>query len=118
MWEFDIIQHQHPDEDGGANYLSLNESKKLFKPNGIDLTHIYHDAFKNLSPSQTEFMCREFAIEKDVLLSLSERQLNCIYSILELIEETEYEHKNHSSYRCKTVHRILTRIDKFFKNHI
>ena len=117
-WEFDIIQHENPDEDGCANHISLNEARKLFNPNNSDLTNIYRDAFKSLSPKQTEFICYEFAIEKDVLFSLTERQLNCIYSILELIEETEYENKNSNSYRCKTAHRILTRIDKFFRNYM
>lgn len=28
FWEFDLLQYEHPDIEGGANYLSLNQYKK------------------------------------------------------------------------------------------
>lgn len=33
-WENDPIQYDHPDMDGGANALSLNEARKQFLEEG------------------------------------------------------------------------------------
>jgi hypothetical protein len=44
-WEDDPIQNKHPDDDGGANHISLNEAKKAFAE-GKDLLTLHNAAYK------------------------------------------------------------------------
>jgi hypothetical protein len=44
-WEDDPIQNKHPDDDGGANHISLNEAKKAYAE-GKDLLTLHNSAYK------------------------------------------------------------------------
>ena len=114
-WERDAEQELNPDEEGGANRLSLNEAKKRFNLDGIELDNIFKLAFENLSTTQLSFICNEFNIDTDTLLSLSERELDCVYSVLGVYENTEYAHYGRRSDRYKMFVGIKTCIEEYFR---
>ncbi len=115
QWERDIMQENNPDEEGGANSRSLNEERKLFNPKGADITQLFRLAFKSLSTSQIDFICDEFNTDADTLLELSERQLDCVYNVLDLYAEAEYGNNKRRTKRYNMFLRIQTCLEESFK---
>ncbi len=114
-WERDAVQELNPDEEGGANSFSLNEARKRFNPNGTELAYIFRLAFESLSAFQLNFICNEFNIDTETLLKLSERELDCVCSILEIYADTEYAAKGRRTDKYKILFRIQTCIEEYFR---
>ncbi len=113
-WEWD----ENADEERWIGEISLDEAKKRFNQNDLDLTNIYSEAFNSLSPSQIDFICKEFEINRNDLFSLSERELDCIYNMLDICKGIEYEKDGRRSDRYKSAFGIQTSIEKYFRCQI
>lgn len=108
-----------PDRNNeGLNKISLDEARKRFNPNKIDLTNIFKEAFESLSEEHSEFICNELAIDKKTLLGLTERQFDCIYSVMDVYEQLEYSCEGRFSERYKSAVAVQTSIEEFFRKKL
>ena len=50
-WWYDMVQEKYPDEDGGSNYLSLNQAREMYRRGRIDMIrhpHVYDENAERL----------------------------------------------------------------------
>ena len=96
----------------------LNEGKKRIANAQVDINSIVRSAFENLSSENINYICQEYVITKDDLFSMTERQLDCVYSTLNKFRELEENANGRGTERYKILLSIIRGIEGYYKNNL
>ena len=89
--------------------------QSILKAN-VNMDTIVHSAFESLQSELFDYVCQEYVITREELFAMTERQLDCVYNILNRFMDFEEYANGRGSERYKILLAIIRSIQGYYQN--